>query len=215
VRQLAGVTPVLFLLAFAPLSFAQKTHLPLRATFRSQIVQNRQADAQKLSRMGNRAMMRRFGQSGLLVRVPSSSSYYYTKSIPSEYSYLRPWSKLFLDQLGRQYFSRFKKKLRVTSMVRTPWLQESIAKRNSNAAAAYGPRRSSHLTGATMDISKSTMSPAEIAWMRRMLQSYQSRGQVYAIEEFNQPTFHIMVHKRYADDVEAKAARAARRKVSG
>lgn len=169
----------------------------LRASWNSQIVQNKQADADDLSRMQDVAMVQRFVRAKLLVPVPSSTRHYYTRYIPAKYRYLRPWSKLFLDRLSSQYHARFKKKLRVTSMVRTVALQQSLAKRNGNAAAAQGPRRSSHLTGATLDISKKGMKQSEIDWMRRVLFSLREGGHLYAVEEFNQPTFHIMVYKDY------------------
>jgi hypothetical protein len=173
----------------------------LRASWDSQIVQNRRADADDLSRMKDSAMVQRFAQAGLLVRVPSQSRSYYTRYIPSKYRYLRPWSKLFLDRLAAQYRARYGKKLRVTSLVRTVALQNSLRRRNGNAASPYGPRRSSHLTGATLDISKNGMSSREIAWVRMVLHTLKQRGYVYAVEEFEQPTFHIMVYKNYQEHV--------------
>lgn len=175
----------------------------LRASSDSQIAQNRRADADDLSRMTDVAMVRRFADAGLLVRVPSRTKYYYTRYIPAKYRYVRPWSKLFLDRLSQQYYARFRKKLRVTSLIRTVALQNSIGRRNKNAASAYGPRRSSHLTGATLDISKKGMSSREIAWMRRVLHSLHEKGYLYAVEEFRQPTFHIMVHRSYPKYVAA------------
>lgn len=173
----------------------------LRARWDSQIVQNQRADAYDLSRMRDAAMVQRFARAGLLVRVPSQSRSYYTRYIPAKYRYLRPWSKLFLDRLAAQYHARFGKKLRVTSLVRTVALQNSLRRRNGNAASPYGPRRSSHLTGATLDISKNGMSAREIAWMRTVLHTLKRSGYVYAVEEFEQPTFHIMVYKNYPENV--------------
>ena len=196
--RLVGILlPSLLLL---PLAAAADSAL-LRASSNSQSVQNQQADQDDLSRMTNVAMVRRFASAGLLVRVPSRTQHYYTRYIPTKYSYLRPWSKLFLDRLSSQFHARFRKRLRVTSLVRTVALQKSIAKRNGNAAAAYGEKRSSHLTGATLDISKNGMTGAEIAWMRSVLHSIKQRGYLYAVEEFNQPTFHIMVYRSYPDYV--------------
>jgi hypothetical protein len=171
----------------------------LRATANSQLTQNRRADQEGLSRIPDLATLRRFVRAELLVAVPRRSRYYYTRYIPPEYHYLRPWSKLFLDRLARQYHARFKKRLRVTSMVRTAEVQRRLARKNENAASAHGPRRSTHLTGATLDISKFGMTRQEIDWMRRHLHALKQRGYIYAVEEFSQPTFHIMVYKRYAE----------------
>ena len=175
----------------------------LRATRSSLTLENKRADTYDLSRMRDRTMVRRFARAGLLVSVSPRARFYYLRNIASSYRYLRPWSKLFLDRLGRQYYSRFKKKLRVTSLVRTVTYQNSLRRRNRNAAAAYGARRSSHLTGATLDISKKGMTGSEIAWMRRVLASLKQQNYLYAVEEFRQPTFHIMVYKDYPEYVKA------------
>jgi len=186
-------------LVFPP-AFAESAS-SLRATPESQIIQNQLADQDNLSRMRDEAMVRRFARAGLLVRVPHRTRYYYTHNIPPQYRYLRPWAKLFLDRLGQQYYARFGKPLRVTSLVRTVALQQAIGRRNPNAAPAYGPKRSSHLTGATLDISKVGMTDVEVDWMRQVLSSLSQDGCVYAIEEFNQATFHVMVLKKYLDCV--------------
>jgi hypothetical protein len=179
----------------------------LRARPSSQLTQNSRADEDDLSRVRDRAKLRRLARAGLLVPVPSRTRYYYTRYIPAEYHYLRPWSKLFLDRLSRQYHARFRKPLRVTSMVRSAALQNRLTRRNDNAADAYGPRRSSHLTGATLDISKYGMSRQEIDWMRRVLHSLKEQGYIYAVEEFSQPTFHIMVYKNYPNYVAARTGK--------
>ena len=175
----------------------------LWGTGMSQILQNKRADTDDLSRMKNVAMIRSFARADLLVSVPVRTSHYYLRSIPAAYRYLRPWSKLFLDRLSRQFHARFRKKLRVTSLVRTAAYQNALASRNGNAATAYGERRSSHLTGATLDISKRFMASEEQSWMRRVLISLKSKGYLYAIEERYQPTFHIMVYRSYPEYVRA------------
>lgn len=185
---------------------------PLRANWNSQAIQNRRADADNLSRMRNVAMVRRFARAGLLVRVPIRTRHYYIRYIPVKYRYLRPWSKLFLDRLARQHYAHFRKKLRITSLVRTVALQDSIRRRNDNAAPTHGPRRSSHLTGATLDISKKGMSAKQLEWMRRVLGNLRARGYLYAVEEFQQPTFHIMVYKNYPRYVAMLKKHSRRRK---
>ena len=179
----------------------------LYATSRSPIIQNRRANRAGRSRMRYARMVKRFARNRLLVRVPSKTRHYYLRSVSSNYRYLRPWAKTFLDRLSRQYYARFKKPLRVTSLVRTKSYQKSLRRRNSNAAPANGPRSSSHLTGATLDISKARMSAKERAWMRRVLSDLRNRGYLYAIEENRQPTFHIMVYKRYQQWVKLRTAR--------
>jgi hypothetical protein len=178
----------------------------LIADISSPIIQNKRADQEDLSRMKNKAMVRRFVQHGYLVRVPSSTRYYYLHAIPSAFHYCRPWTKLFLARLSREFYGHFHHKLRVTSLVRTVVSQQRLARRNGNAANAFGPLRSSHLTGATVDISKHFMSRKGIDWMRRVLYSIRDKGYIYAIEEFQQPTFHVMVFENYPQYVKLLTA---------
>jgi ribosomal protein S19E (S16A) len=94
--------------------------------------------------------------------------------------------------------------------VRTVSSQLRLARWNENAADATGDDRSSHLTGATIDISKRWMSPAGQEWIREVLYSLREAGYIYAIEEFYQPTFHIMVYPKYAQYVKTLKHRKER-----
>jgi Family of unknown function (DUF5715) len=181
----------------------------LVANASSQSIQNARADTENLTRMRDVAMIRRFRRTGYLVTVPSTTRFYYLQAIPPAYRYCRPWTKLFLDRLSRQYYARFKQPLRVTSLVRTVAQQRRLARRNGNAADATGSQRSSHLAGATLDISKRFMTPQGESWMRNVLYTLKLRGHLYAVEEFEQPTFHIMIYRNYTEHV-AQLNQAAR-----
>jgi hypothetical protein len=191
---------IAFLLVFTGFLHAGDRH-SLVADVSSQTVQNTYADDANLSRMANSAMVKRFARHGYLVSVPPSGRSYYLNAIRPSERYCRPWTKLFLDRVSRQYQSRFHQRLRVTSLVRTVGSQQRLAEWNNNAADATGAERSSHLTGATVDISKRWMSPAGQEWLREVLYSLREAGYLYAIEEFYQPTFHIMVYPKYAQYV--------------
>lgn len=194
-RPLAIAVFAVFSLLSVPARAGHESPLAARAS--SQAVQNARADAYNLSRMRNTTMVRRFARAGYLVRVPSRTRSYYLHGVPSAYRYLRPWTRLFLQRLSSQYHARFGQRLRVTSLVRTVALQHRLERRNPNAADARGRTRSSHLTGATLDISKRYMSAHARRWMRRVLYSLQQSGFIYAIEEFQEPNFHIMVYPDY------------------
>ncbi|MBI1357013.1 MAG: hypothetical protein GC160_21955 [Acidobacteria bacterium] len=174
----------------------------LRATRGSQAVQNARADDDHLSRMENQEMVERWARLELLTRVPEKTSSYYLHAVQPQYRYLRPWAHLFLERLSSQYHARFKQPMRVTSLLRTASYQRSLQRRNGNAASATGPTRSAHLTGACMDISKKGMSGAQVAWVRNVLSSLRSKKFLYAVEEFQQPVFHILVHRDYLDHVD-------------
>jgi uncharacterized protein YcbK (DUF882 family) len=179
----------------------------LRATRGSQSIQHKRADQDHLSRMENNEMVERWARLELLVRVPEKTSSYYLHAVRSDNRYLRPWAHLFLERLSSQFHSRFGKPMRVTSLLRTAAYQRSLQGRNGNAAAAVGPKRSAHLTGACLDISKKGMSGAQVAWVRNVLHSLRSKEYLYAVEEFQQPVFHILVHRDYVDHVETLTAK--------
>ncbi len=176
----------------------------LRATRSSQLVQNQRADEDQLSRMEDPAMTARWVRLQLLEAVPVKTSGYYLHAVREQNRYLRPWTRLFLSRLSSQYRARFGKQLRVTSLLRTAEYQRSLQGRNGNAASSTGPKRSAHLTGASIDISKKGMTGAERQWLRRVLTSLRGNGYLYAIEEYQQPVFHILVHRKYADYVKRK-----------
>ncbi len=180
----------------------------LSANASSQTIQNAQADAYHLARMRNRAMIVEFVEEGYLVSVRPQTRSYYLHGVPPAYRYLRPWSKRFLDRISNDYHANFHQPLRVTSLVRTVAMQRRLAHRNPNAADATGDDRSSHLTGATLDISKHSMSWREKKWLRRELIELQKAGYLYAVEEFHQPCFHVMVFPNYRDYAPNPATRS-------
>ncbi len=180
----------------------------LRANSQSQIRQNERADADRLSRMADDDMVARWARLKLLVPVPARTSDYYLHSLAQQRRYLRPWAKLFLDRLSRQFRTRFGKPMRVTSLLRTVSYQNSLRRRNANAAPATGPKASSHLTGACLDISKKGMTRSQQSWVRNVLMSLHNKNYLFAVEEFYQPVFHIMVHRSYEDYVARRLAAA-------
>lgn len=200
-------TLIVFALAAVPGSRAND----LRATTESQLIQNQQADQDNLSRIEDSKMLERFVRLKLLTSVPADTRDYYLANVPSNYRYARPWAKLFIERLGDQYRARFGTKLRVTSLIRTVSLQNSLRRRNGNAASPYGEKRSTHLTGASIDISKKGMTRAQQEWMRDVLRSLREKGYIFAIEEFRQPAFHIMVYRQYEDYVDERVAAAKER----
>lgn len=190
---------VAVLLIASPAMMHGRARSILAANASSQTIQNARADAYHLARMRDRAMIAQFFEAGYLVSVPPETRSYYLHGVPAEYSYLRPWAKRFLDQISRDYYATFRAQLRVTSLVRTVSVQRRLARRNFNAAEATGDDRSSHLTGATLDISKHSMSWREKIWLRRELIELENSGYIYAVEEFRQPCFHVMVYPNYRD----------------
>ena len=204
-----SLVPVLFGIVLAA-SVAAHAAPSLRATSQSQADQNRLADDDHLSRMQDKEMLQRWARLELLVPVKEKTRDYYLHAVPSDYRYLRPWARLLLERLANQFRARFGQPLRVTSLVRTVSYQRQLARRNGNAAAASGPKASAHLTGACLDISKKGMTRSQQAWVRNVLYQLRSKKYLYAIEEFQQPTFHVLVHRRYEDYVAQRTSAAKR-----
>jgi LysM repeat protein len=156
-------------------------------------------DAERLSRLRSRAQLDRFVAARLLVPVAEEARGVRVVGVPGWRRVARPWTRTFIRQLGSAMAQLFGASLRVTDLTRTVAVQAALLGSNGNAAPAQGPHRSSHLTGASVDLSKALHSDAEVQWLRLVLRRLTRRGVVLAIEEFVQPHFHVMVRRQYAD----------------
>lgn len=171
----------------------------LRGSRASQEKQNREADREKLSRIEDDAQLERLKKGGLLVKLPETKTVIVDERLESKWRWCRRWTTAFLRDLGREYYAKFHEPIQVNSAVRTVEYQNALRKRNGNATSANGKRRSSHLTGATIDLAKRDMSSAEKKWIRRKLLDLEKRNLIEATEEGGQPCFHVMVFKNYRD----------------
>ncbi len=112
----------------------------------------------------------------LLVPVPASASLLVNGSLPDNRRYCRSWTAHFLTDFARAHAARFHRPILVSSAVRTVEFQKQLILINGNAAAAEGDVVSPHLTGATIDIAKGTMSRQEVGWVRSWLLPLQLAG---------------------------------------
>jgi hypothetical protein len=159
--------------------------------------ENARADADGLSRLRTRAALDRFVRAGLLVPLPEEARGFRVVGVPGWRRVARPWTRRFVQQLGDALYALFGSRLRVTDLARTEAVQKALGEWNGNAAPARGAVASTHLTGASVDLSKIEHSDVEIAWLRLVLGRLTARGLVSAIEEFAQPHFHVMVFRAY------------------
>jgi hypothetical protein len=172
---------------------------PIPARRGNLVRENVRADGDRLSRLRTRASLGQFVRAGLLVPVPEQARGFRVVVGVSRWRRVaRPWVRLFLSQLGDALHALYGSRLRVTDLTRTEAVQAALATQNGNAAPARGPERSTHLTGAAVDLSKVQHSDVELAWLRLVLGRLTARGLVSAIEEFAQPHFHVMVFRVYA-----------------
>jgi hypothetical protein len=170
---------------------------PLRARAGSLRRENAAATRDGLSRLASGRMLTRFRRFRLLVSVPASTRTYYVSGVPGSLRVARPWTKRFIEHLAAAKRRSFGTPLRITSLTRTRAYQKALGATNGNAAPAHGRLQSTHLTGASVDISKRLLSTPEIDWLRAVLRRLTADGLVHAIEEFREPHFHVLVRKRY------------------
>ncbi len=185
-----------------------------------QKLQNDAADRYDLSRLETLDDLRAFVDAGRLVSVGDTDAYAIDQTLAEMdpehrdlYRHARPWTKAFLDhELGAAH-DAFGTRYVITSLVRTQAYQRRLCHSNGNAiCGASGWKRSSHLTGATVDISRIGLSRKEDAWIRRRLNTLASQGKVIYIQEYGQYCFHVMVLPSYAKAGKVRpAAQHARR----
>lgn len=158
--------------------------------------QNKRANHQDYSRLTERDLAY-FKKHKLLVRLPSNEYVKIDRRLPRKYRWCRPETRAYILSLGKQYHAQFGKPIRINSAVRTVERQAELKRTNGNAArATSGLKRSSHLTGATIDIAKIGMSTRELRWMRGKLLEHEAARRIEATEEMRQSVFHVMVYRR-------------------
>ena len=170
---------------------------PLKGSLESLARQNEKTDKDDLERILDEDDLKDRIANKVLVPVPVSATLTVNSNLPETHRYCRPWTATFLSDLAQAHAERFEEPLKVTSAVRTVEYQKQLMQVNGNATQAEGDIVSPHLTGATIDIGKNTMSRAELAWMRNYLEKLQLEGKIDVEEEFHQACFHITVYRSY------------------
>lgn len=160
--------------------------------------ENTAARRQNLSWLRNLDMVRQFRRSGLLVPVPAETNTYWVADVSPPLRVTRPWTKRFVEHLSQAFHGRFSRRLKITSLTRTAATQHALRATNGNAAPARGRLRSTHLTGASVDISKQPLDDLHVRWLRAVLGRLAGLRLLSAIEEFAQPHFHVLVFRDYA-----------------
>ncbi len=170
---------------------------PLIATTNRLRQESAVAVRERLSRMRDLAMVKRFRQSRLLVPVPTETKTYYVTGVHPSLRVARPWTRLFIEQVASAFHELFGQRLRITSLTRTQGAQKALIRINPSAAPAHGPVQSTHLTGAAVDVSRRFMSDDQVAWARTVLWRLKERDLIDVAEEFREPHFHVLVRRGY------------------
>jgi len=161
------------------------------------------AREEDLSVLRNKSMVDEFFRNGLLVQLDRSHPHFYVSGVPRGYSVVRPWTRLFVERLAKQYHDRFGKRLKITSATRDTKYQQRL---RGNATRSI----SSHQHGNTVDISRNGMSCRERNWfVDNQVLTLQNSGLVEAVVENNNAT-HVAVRRRYAQVIKDRLIRQGR-----
>lgn len=182
------------LIVFLSLGLASESHAAsLLGTPSSAIKQNIIADGHKLLRLSE-VQLTRFKKNGQLVQLINTSLVYVDPRMPVKYQWCLRDTHAFIFEFASAYHQKFGRRLQINSAVRTIEYQVALGRHNKNAAPVVGPKTSTHLTGATIDIAKKGLPDSHLAWMREELLKHEEAGRIDGTEEMMQAVFHVMVY---------------------
>ena len=162
------------------------------------VQQNQEMDRAQMFRVMNDSDLMQHELAQELVPVSETEALKLASDLPDSRRYCRPWTRDFLQDFSEAFFSEFHMPLTVNSLVRTMEQQARLRRHNKFAAPEWGDTASTHLTGATFDLSRRGLTPMQYAWITSYLLPLKEAGMVDPIEE-RQPVLHIVVFDKYGD----------------
>jgi Family of unknown function (DUF5715) len=162
------------------------------------VQQNQEMDRAQMFRVMNDSDLMQHELAQELVPVSETDALKLASDLPDSRRYCRPWTRDFLQDFSEAFFSEFHMPLTVNSLVRTMEQQARLRRHNKFAAPEWGDTASTHLTGATFDLSRRGLTPMQYAWITSYLLPLKEAGMVDPIEE-RQPVLHIVVFDKYGD----------------
>jgi hypothetical protein len=218
-RDLRSAIAILLSLIFASTAFAMNAHNRsrrhhhhrasrihrvvwnplLRGSHDSLLRQNEEIDRLNLPRIGDDDELEVLEASHALVPIEDSRSLSIASNLQPNRRYCRPWTRDFVEDLGRAYYEEFHQPIQVTSAVRTIEQQRKLRRHNRNAAPEGGDTASSHLAGITVDILKRGMTRRQHRWVEEYFYDLKEQGLIEPEEERRQPVFHVAVSDRYTE----------------
>lgn len=164
--------------------------ISLKASSESLARQNKIIDSYGLPRIADRQELARFLPKYFFVKVSSP----YLEMADEVGGYATMPTRDFILKLGEEFFTAFKHKLKIPSLLRTAEDQKKITEQGRSIANGSAPElQSSHLAGVAIDISKKPLNENERQWLLKKLFAYKQAGKIEAIEEIWNNAFHIMV----------------------
>lgn len=170
-----------------------------RPSHESLLLQNAEIDRLELPRIQDDTELEALKADGSLVPIIPNESLKIEPSLDPSRRYCRPWTRDFVDDLSKAYYTRFHEQIQVNSAVRTVKVQKKLRRHNRNAAPADGDTASSHLAGVTVDLQRRGLTKDQVKWMERYLFYMKALGLVEPEEERRHWCFHIMVGGHYSE----------------
>ena len=179
---------------------------PLAGSKASLRRQNEAADRFGLSRLRDAAELERFIAASLLVPVQDNAAYAidetlgeYDRDRRELYTHARSWVPGFLDDVFGRVSRATGERFRVTALIRTMEYQRRLRRWNPNGAKGRNHYElSSHLTGATVDVSWKDVALSTIFQIETRLRALERAGLIEATRERHNACWHIMVFPTYA-----------------
>jgi hypothetical protein len=162
------------------------------------VQQNQEMDRAQMFRVMNDVDLMQHELAQELVPVSETDALKLASDLPDNRRYCRPWTRDFLQDFSEAFYSEFHTPLQVNSLVRTVEQQARLRRHNHFAAPEWGDTASTHLTGATFDLSRRGLTSMQYAWITSYLLPLKEAGIVDPIEE-RQPVLHIVVFEKYGD----------------
>ena len=158
-----------------------------------QIAQNQVIERLNLLRIKDSKQLNALIRRGRLVPIRSTAVLSVESGLPMERRYCLVSTLVLLEELSARYHERFGEPIVVTSAVRTMQVQSWLLRFNRNAAPIHGEAASSHMTGATVDISRRHMTREQDRFVEGALEVYTLYNKAIYIKENTQRCFHIFV----------------------
>ena len=168
----------------------------LRGSYESMLRQNEVIDRLELTRIADEVELAELEARHELVPIEETEGVHIAIREAS-HRYCRPWTEIFLQDLGAAYYQEFGQPIQVNSAVRTVEYQHKLRHHNRNAAPETGETASSHLGGLTVDINKRGLTRTQHKFIEDYLLRLREEGIVEVAEERSQPVFHVMISDRY------------------
>lgn len=170
---------------------------PLKGSVEAMRYQNARIDALGFPRVKTEKDIELLHRAGKIVRVPDSGkTHYLSIKMRRGTRFLYPHAKQYLECVGEDYYNRFRKRFKITTLARTVQIQTRLKRlRISSANANEGETQSTHLACISFDISLKGMTQKEISFLTERFVLDRANGKVDVFLELWSRNFHVTVFR--------------------